>query len=266
MHLKDKAERLTDILRSCQRVAIAFSGGADSSLLLKCALDTLGAGNVAVLFGRSELLKQNEIEQALSWPAAHGYPRGVEVEVVSVNPLTWKEFTNNREDRCYICKTRLYMLFKERMAQLGFSVLLDGTNIDDLKGKRAGLRAIHELGVRMPLVEAGFDKADVRQLSHELGLDTWDRPSSSCLATRIPPGVTITSDRLGCIEQWENGLEAIGFSGCRVRMDERRGDAVKVEIAEADFERLLQSGIRLACLRFFVNNGIRKIYLDLEGR
>lgn len=266
MHLQDKAERLTAILRDCQRVAIAFSGGADSSLLLKCALDTLGAGNVAVLFGRSCLLKQNEIEQVLEWPMAHDYPRGVELEIIPVNPLMWKEFTNNREDRCYVCKVRLYTLFKERMAQLGFSLLLDGTNIDDLKDKRAGLRAIHELGVRMPLVEAGFDKADVRNYSQQLELATWDRPSSSCLATRIPYGFSITEDRLRLIEQWENGLEAMGFSGCRVRMDEHRNDVVKIEVATADFERFLQPGIRIACLRFFANNGIGKVYLDLEGR
>lgn len=266
MHLKEKAERLSAMLRACQRVAIAFSGGADSSLLLKCALDTLGAGNVAVLFGKSDLLKPEEIERALAWPEAHGYPKGVELELVPLNPLAWKEFVNNREDRCYFCKLRIYTLFKERMAQLGFSILLDGTNIDDLKSKRAGLRAIHELGVKMPLVEAGFDKADVRAYSRQLGLVTWDRPSSSCLATRIPYGVAITEQRLRRIERWENGLEKLGFFGCRVRMDECRNDAVSVEILEVDFERFLQVGIRSALQRFFRKNGIRKVYLDLDGR
>lgn len=266
MHLKEKAERLSAILLDYQRVAIAFSGGADSSLLLKCCLDTLGAGNVVALFGKSDLLKPEEIARAEGWPDAHGYPKGVEVEIVPLNPLSWKEFINNREDRCYFCKLRIYTLFKGRMAQLGFANLLDGTNIDDLKSKRAGLRAIHELGVRMPLVEAGFSKADVRAYSRRLGLFTWDRPSSSCLATRIPYGIVITEQRLRRIERWENGLEKLGFLGCRVRMDEGCNDAVTVEIRESDFELLLHAGMRSALQRFFGKNGIKKVYLDLHGR
>lgn len=266
MHLDDKAQRLRAILRGYCRVAIAFSGGIDSSVLVKCALDTLGAGNVLLLFGRSLLLKSKEIERAENWPLNNGYPRGVEVEVLDLQPLAWKEFVNNSEDRCYLCKLRIYTLFRQRMEQVGFSLLLDGTNTDDLKGKRAGLRAIHELGVKMPLVEAGFSKADTREYGRRLGLNNWEHPSSSCLATRVPAGMMITSQRLRRIEDWENGLEKFGLKGCRVRLAKDGDDVVHVEIDRSDFEFLLSSGIRLSILRFLQNSGVNKVLLDLEGR
>ena len=266
MHLEEKADRLATILLACRQVAIAFSGGIDSSLLLKCALDRLGAGNVLVLFANSELLKTGERERALHWPAANGYPRGVELETVDLQPLLWKEFVANATDRCYFCKLRIYSLFRERMAKRGVSLLLDGTNIDDLKSGRPGLRAIHELGVRMPLVEAGFDKADVRSYSRRLGLADWNRPSSSCLATRIPAGLAITGERLEKVRHWEEGLEHFGFPGCRVRMDQTDETAVCVQIAENDFGHLADPGIRLSLLRFFHNSGVRRVLLDLAGR
>lgn len=266
MHIESKAEQLKSILQGYSRVAIAFSGGSDSSLLLKYALDTLGAGNVLVLFGRSELLKPSEIERAESWLTNNGYSKGIELEILQLMPLAWKEFVKNAADRCYLCKCRIYSLFRERMEKRGFSVLIDGTNIDDLKSKRAGLRAIHELGVKMPFVEAGFDKADVRGYSQQLGLASWNQTSSSCLATRIPTGMTITGDLLNRIKYWEEGVERFGLVGCRVRMEREREDAVYVEIGAMDFNTLLQPSTHKALLRFFQNNGIKKVFLDLEGR
>ncbi len=266
MHIENKADRLKAILQGYRQVAIAFSGGIDSSLLLKCALDTLGAGNVLVLFGKSELLKASEIERAEQWLNKHGYTKGIELELVSLQPLSWKEFVNNPEDRCYLCKLRIYTLFRERMEKRGFSILMDGTNIDDLKGNRAGLRAIHELGVKMPLMEVGFDKAEIRRYSQQLGLAEWSLPSSSCLATRIPTGTKITSELLQKIKLCEEGVERFGFAGCRVRLDNNRENAVCVEIRGEDFEALLNSSVRLALLRFFQNSGFRKVFLDLEGR
>jgi len=266
LHLESKADRLKSILQGYKRVAIAFSGGSDSTLLLKCALDTLGAGNVLVLFGRSELLKPCEIERAESWLANNGYHKGIELEILQLLPLSWKEFVKNTADRCYLCKFRIYSLFRERMEKHGFAILIDGTNIDDLKGNRAGLRAIHELGVKMPFVEAGFDKADVRGYSQQLGLAAWNQPSSSCLATRIPSGMKITSDRIERIKSWEEGVERFGLMGCRVRMEREREDTVYVEIEAMDFEKLLNPSTHKALLRFFQNSGIRKVFLNLEGR
>jgi uncharacterized protein len=266
LHIESKAERLKSILQGYRRAAIAFSGGSDSSLLLKCALDTLGAGNVLILFGKSELLKPGEIERAESWLKNNGYSKGLELEILQLTPLAWKEFVKNTEDRCYHCKYRIYKLFRERMEKHGFSILIDGTNIDDLKSNRAGLRAIHELGVKMPLVEAGFDKSDVRGYSQQLGLASWNLPSSSCLATRIPSGVSITSDLLNRIKYWEEGVERFGLVGCRVRMEREREDTVFVEIGAMDFAALMNPSTHKALLRFFQHSGIRKVFLDLEGR
>lgn len=266
MHIENKAHRLKAIIQGYERVAIAFSGGVDSSLLLKCALDTLGAGNIVVLFAASELLKAAEVERAENWLVDHGYPHGIELERVNLQPLLWKEFVNNPEDRCYLCKLRIYTAFRERMGRRGFTVLMDGTNIDDLKGNRAGLRAIHELGVKMPLVEAGLDKLEVRRLSQQLGLAVWNQPSSSCLATRVPAGTRITAGLLQKIRAWEEGVENFGFVGCRVRVDSGREDTVSVEIGGKDFEALLNPATRLALLRFFHNSGVKKVFFDLEGR
>jgi uncharacterized protein len=221
---------------------------------------------VLVLVARSELLRSDEIERAENWPAANGYPRGVELETIDIQPLGWKEFVANSADRCYFCKFRIYTLFRERMEKRGFPLLADGTNIDDLKSGRPGLRAIHELGLRMPLVEAGLDKNEVRRLSRRLGLADWNRPSSSCLATRIPAGLQITGERLDRVRQWEEGLERFGFTGCRVRMDLHDAAAVSVQLVDADFGQLKDPGIRLSLLRFFQNSGIRRVLIDLQGR
>jgi pyridinium-3,5-biscarboxylic acid mononucleotide sulfurtransferase len=266
MQLEAKAERLKSLLRSCGRVAIAFSGGVDSSLLLTCALEALGSGNVLVLFAQSELLTQEEISLATNWLVENGYPQGVEMEVIQLRPLAWKDFVRNGEDRCYLCKHRIYSTFRNRMETRGLSCLIDGTNTDDFKGHRAGLRAIRELGVMMPLVEAGFDKTDVRNLSQQLGLTTWDRPSASCLATRIPVGMEITSQRLRQIEVFEKGLGRLGLAGCRVRLSNSRQDVVCLEISAKDFEIVIDSGIRKEIQRFFHNYGVNKVLLDLEGR
>ena len=259
-------ERLRAILQTCGRVALAFSGGVDSSLLLKCALDTLGTGNVLVLFARSELLTAAEIERAIQWPMENGYVQGVVMEIMEPYPLGWKEFVRNAADRCYCCKYRMYSMFRERMESCGFSCLIDGTNVDDLKGDRAGLRAIHELGVRMPLVEAGLDKAEVRALSQQFGLATWKSPSASCLATRIPTGMPITRQRLRRIELLEKELERFGMTGCRVRLSGEGQGVVQVELRGKDFEVIADLGIRLTILRLFQNHGVGKVLLNLECR
>lgn len=266
MHLDDKTTRLRSILQAHGRVAVAFSGGTDSSLLAKCALDTLGAGNVLLLFGESALLPSREIDRVIHWSSRNGYPRGVAMVRLEVHPLRWKEFVVNAEDRCYSCKFRLYSLFREQLEKHGVSVLLDGTNTDDLKSHRPGLRAIHQLGVQTPLVQAGFDKADVRQLSQQLGLTDWDQPSASCLATRIPCGMPITVERLRQIEQWEEELRRFGFVGCRVRLENETGSRVCIQLRAADFASFSMHTHRPAMVRFFHNHGVDTVLLDLVGR
>lgn len=263
--LDDKLHHLRMLLHGFGRVALAFSGGTDSSLLLRCALDTLGIENVVVLFAESALVRADEAHRARQWLAAHGYSPDA-MEVVQLRPLDWKEFVRNGEDRCYRCKHRMYSVLLERMERRGFPCLMDGTNTDDLKAHRPGLRAIRELGVRMPLVEAGCTKADVRNLSRRLGLDTWNTPSASCLATRIPTGMAITSERLRRIELLENGLKRLGLAHTRVRLQSTCQDVVCLEIQTGDFEKVANDAIRLSIQRFFQKHGVGKVLLDLAGR
>ncbi len=263
---KDRQKYLHNILLDYGRVAVAFSGGVDSSLLLKCALDTLGAGNVLVLSGQSVLLKEAEKERVRNWLTENGNLQGVEFEQVELLPLSWKEFVQNPEERCYLCKLRIYKLFKEIMEKKKFSILLDGTNTDDLKTHRPGLRAIHELGVKTPFVKAGFDKQDVRTLSRQMGLSSWELPSSSCLATRIPYGLSVTENRIQNIVEWEQGILNFGFSDCRVRLDKDNENIVYLQFCEKDIQKVGNPDIRMALQRFFSKFGVHKVFMDLEGR
>ncbi len=264
--LQEKLDQLYGVLRSYQRVALAFSGGVDSSLLLKCSLDALGADNVLVLHGRSELQKEAESELAMGWLGRHGLADGVATQALELQPLDWQEFVKNPADRCYLCKLRVYTLFFGFAEKWGAQVLLDGTNTDDLQDTRPGFRAIKELGVKTPFVAAGFSKAEIRQLSHEFVLDTWDRPSSSCLATRVPAGLEITREHLGKIETWETFLLGLDFKGCRARISAENPETVYVSIEEKDYERFLARLTRLGLIKFFQSQGIKKVYLDMIGR
>jgi len=265
LSLEQKVEKLHSFLRDAEKVAVAFSGGVDSSFLLKSALDVLGEGNVLVLFGRSCLVRLDEQQRAESWPGRHGFS-GVDFQVVELHPLVWKEFVSNTEKRCYHCKLRIYKEFLEVLRDRDIKVLLDGTNTDDLKDSRPGLQAIHELDVKTPLVTAGLDKNDIRTLSHELDLDTREQPSSSCLSTRIPYGLEITTARLDAVAGYEEQMEKLGFVGCRVRLHLLEEDAVCLQLQEDDFERFSAAGMRLAIVRFFQKAGVRGLYLDLVGR
>lgn len=262
----EKIEHLRELLLSYGRVGIAFSGGVDSSFLLKSSLDLLGAGNVCILHAHSCLQCPEEQVMASSWLSRHGYSTDIEMLSISLDPLTWKEFVRNPKERCYLCKRRMYSFFLEQLELRNFQYLLDGTNIDDLKTGRPGLRAIHELDVQTPLVEAGLGKDEIRKLSKAVNLDTFDLPSSSCLATRIPHELTITSERLDCISRWERKLASFGFAGCRVKISPESEKILYLQVLQVDMDRFATSGIRHAVFRYFMNLGIERVFLDLEGR
>lgn len=261
-----KEQAVGRILAQFGSAAIAFSGGADSSLLLALALDTLGADKVLVLTARSCLLPARDLERAAGWPGRHGRAAGVSHVFIDIQPLAWGEFTRNPADRCYLCKSRVYRLFLDYARRQGVTVLLDGTNADDLHSERPGLKALHELGIVTPLAAAGLSKQEVRALSRELGLDTWDAPSASCLATRIPEGLAITPERLARIDHLEAYLAEIGCAGSRVRLDRRREDIAYVQVQEKDLPRLMAGGTRKVLLDFFNDSGMKNVFLDLRGR
>jgi uncharacterized protein len=268
--LKDKTEQLRHLLSGFDRVGIAFSGGVDSSFLLRFALDVLGPANVVVLHARSCLQKKQERSKVTTWAERHGYlPAAIQQQVITIDPLSWDDFTANPVNRCYLCKKRLYRLFLDTLHQQGISVLLDGTNADDLRQGRAGrpgLQALEEFDICTPLADCGLDKKNIRSLSRKLKLDTADQPSSSCLATRIPHGMHITSERLQRIADLEQMLEKKGFTGCRVRLSKESEHTLFVQIQENSLFQLCYHSIKASLLGPLKKENVRKIYLDLEGR
>lgn len=266
MPIRNKEQTARRILAQYGKVAVAFSGGVDSSLLLRLAFDTLGPANVLALTARSCLLPARDLERAATWPARHGLAGKVNHVFIDIKPLAWPEFVTNPADRCYHCKSLVYTILLEYAHRQGIEVLLDGTNHDDLHSGRPGLKALRELRIGTPLVSALLGKDEVRRLAHELGLDTWDAPSASCLATRIPEGLAITPKRLALIAVLEAHLEKLGFAGSRVRLDRWREDTVYVQLQEKDLSHFAVGPRRSELLDFFRNSGVKKVFLDLQGR
>ncbi|HHO46991.1 MAG TPA: ATP-dependent sacrificial sulfur transferase LarE [Desulfobacteraceae bacterium] len=266
MKLHDKQKNAGRILDQYGKVAIAFSGGADSSLLLKLALDILGPDRVLVLTARSCLVKPADTRRAADWFIRHAVSPTPVHEFVDLQPLLWDDFVRNPEHRCYLCKSRIYTIFCEITRGRGFAVLADGTNADDMNSARPGLRAIRELGIETPLAAAGLTKDEVRELSRQLGLETWNQPSASCLATRLPTGLPVTADRLERVAGMEKYLDDAGFSGCRVRLDKHDAARVLIQVQRKDLPRIAASPQRDYLIDFLNNMHITSVALDLRGR
>lgn len=266
MQIREKEKKLCRVLEKFDRAAVAFSGGADSSLLLNYAVKVLGPDNVVAFTSRSCLLKPHELNGVSSWFASHVLPGPVFHQFVDIDPLAWEEFVSNPDDRCYKCKSRVYRLFLARSAELGITSLIDGTNGDDMQSDRPGLRALKEIGVGTPLADAGFSKEAVRALSKKIGLNTWDRPSSSCLATRIPCGMEITEQRIDLVARSESVLEGMGFTGCRVRLDRHEVATAYIQVQEQDVQRIIQGSNRDYILGKLRKLGFCRVLLDMYVR
>ena len=255
--LHEKYERLQAILREMGSVLVAFSGGVDSTFLLRVAHDLLGEGAVA-LTATSPTYPQGEFREAQELAGSIG-ARQI---VVDSNELEIPGFSANPRDRCYHCKKELFQLCLERAAALGLACVADGSNQDDLGDYRPGRRAVAELGVRSPLLEAGLTKAEIRELSRELGLPTWEKQAFACLSSRFPYGTEITADRLAMVERCEESLKARGFRVYRVRY---HGDTARIELDPAELPRLLQPELRSEIVGEFKRAGFKYVALDLEG-
>ena len=254
----EKFEKLQKIIRDAGKVAVAYSGGVDSSFLLKTVVDVLGA-DVIAFHAKTPLLPPGESDSAETLARQIGG----RFLACTLDPLQWTEFQSNPPDRCYHCKKKIYSLFFSELAKEKGYRLIDGTNSDDLLTDRPGLRAIEELGVYTPLAEAGLTKNEIRQLSYRLKLPTWDKISSSCLATRIPAGSEINSKKIELVRRCEEYLHHLGFMGCRVRLD--HGDA-KIELQKADIEGFTKGVNRESVTNFFTDLGIGRVFIDLVGR
>jgi uncharacterized protein len=256
--LAQKTRVLEDLLRDAQRVAIAYSGGVDSSLLVRLAVEVLGKAHVLAVIGASESLTQSSlmaaVETAQSW--------GVVVRVVQTAEMALPEFVQNPPNRCYYCKRELCAaLQREALAYFGsVPVLADGNQADDAADLRPGRRAAREAGVRSLLAEADFTKADVRALSQHLGLAGAQRPAEACLASRVPYGTPITAELLQRIGAAEEILRAAGLRGFRVR---HHGTIARLEVPVEELPRVVAMGADLAVkIRAL---GYLYVALDLEG-
>jgi len=254
---EQKLEKLTSLLRGYGSVLVAFSGGVDSTLLLKVAVDTLGERAVAFteasplhhsweLTGASELARQLGVRHMIHRSDDLGNP----------------EFAANPPNRCYLCKKEIFAGALVVAVDLGLAQVIDGSNVDDLQEYRPGRTALEELQVKSPLMEAGLGKADIRALSRNLGLPTWNRQSLACLASRFPYGTTITPQRLKQVESCETFLRSEGFSVFRVRY---HGETARIEVAPEEIVRLAVSPLREKVVTHFKAAGFTYVSVDLQG-
>ena len=229
--ISEKLTGLQNILRSLQRVAVAYSGGTDSSLLLKVAHDVLGEGAIGITAVSASLAAEE-----LSEAEAIARQIGARHVLVDSHETSDPRYLENTPQRCYFCKTEVYGELRRYADQLGYPVVVDGTNADDVNDHRPGRQAAREWGVRSPLLEAGLTKEDIRQLAHMLGLPNWDKPAAACLSSRIPYGTMIDLEMLAQVEQAEQSLHRLGFGQLRVRHHER---VARIEVEVQDFPQVL---------------------------
>jgi len=264
----DKLAALRQVIRGYGPSLVAFSGGVDSALVLKVAVDELGQGAVAMT-AVSETMAEREVTAA----AAFAKSLGVRYETVVADELSRPGFAGNPVNRCYHCKSELLELCEPLARRLGLAHVLLGTNLDDLGDHRPGLVAARERGARQPLVEAGLRKAEVRELARELGLPLWDKPQLACLSSRFPYGTTITQARLRMVDRLEQGLQDLHFRQLRVRFHEvSRAEAApgaadaalaRIEVEESELSRAFEKRRELVALAR--QAGFVYATLDLDG-
>ncbi len=254
---ESKITKAKDILASAESVLVAFSGGVDSSLLLMLAREALG-DKAAAATAVSPLLPESEKQAAKRFAEERAIPHFF----VNAGEMDLPEFHSNPKDRCYVCKTTHMQALKTEAKKHGFARVAHGANLDDFSDYRPGLKAAKELSVLAPLADAGLGKQEVRDASKAMGLETWDKPSMACLASRIPYGNKITPEKLSAIEKAEDFLRKKGFAQFRVR---HHGDTARIELIEKDFDHILNKSLRHGLVRHLEALGFSYVSLDLAG-
>lgn len=253
-----KLEGLKGVIKRYPGAIVAFSGGVDSSLVLKVSSDVLGGSNVIAVTGSSETYTRSELEEAKRIAGQFG----VEHVVIGTEELSDENFSSNSERRCYYCKREFYAKLFAFARSRGISTVFDGSNVDDEGDYRPGRVAAKEYGVVSPLIEAGFKKDDIRRLLRSWGLDFWNKPSNPCLASRIPYGSAISKEKLAAVESGEAFLVGNGFSNVRVR---HHGSIARIEVPPSEIERIAGDEIRARIVDHFKKLGFLWVTIDLEG-
>lgn len=253
---------LLEILEKHDKLGVAFSGGVDSTLLLYAAVEALGRERVTALFISSSLIPKTARDNCRA-VLSEIVPQPGYLKEIDIEPLEWTDFVSNDKERCYVCKKRMYQTLKAFLLNEACHILADGTNVDDLGQDRPGLRAVRELGVITPLVEADLGKNEIRTLLKARNLSNFSLPSNSCLATRVQKNREIERGKLRFIEQAEHFLHTCGFHGCRVRPEDSR---IIVEIQRDQMESFVEGKTRDRVLRYFHELGHDSVLLNLVGR
>lgn len=256
--LQRKYGELKAILRSMESVAVAYSGGVDSTFLLKVAVDTLGPDRALGIVATSATYPAKELEEARLLAAE----MGARIRTIETDEFSNPDFVRNPPDRCYHCKNGLLDVMLPLCDAEGLRHLVHGVNSDDLSDYRPGIAAAQQRGVRAPLQEVGLTKNEIRHLSREIGLRSWDKPSYACLASRIPYGQHITKEALLRIDMAENVLRELGFRQLRVR---HHGDVARIELMKDDIQRLFNEGLADTVVARLKAAGYLYITLDLQG-
>ena len=257
MQTDEKWDRLRSLLREMKLAVLAYSGGVDSSVLLRAASEVLGPNLIAVT-AISETYPPAELEPAKRFAVS----LGVRHRILATEELTRDEFSRNAPDRCYHCKQELFGKLRQIADAEGIAYILDGTNIDDLRDHRPGRMAAGEFSVRSPLAEAGLAKQEVRDLARRMDMPMWDKPSLACLSSRIPYGTPITRDLLKNIQAAEDAIRGLGIRQVRVR---HHGDTARIEVELDGLVRLAAGDVRQRIVDAFKELGYVYICLDLEG-